>query len=443
MNAFEQFRVNVADPLLVPSSVYAGSNEALQAIFKALLTKRDTTTRVKNLEGKPLCKLRTAGAGTDDATHTHAELAALAPSIPEADVRDSLAHFAFLLSRLAHDHDRRVRSCTLAAFAAVAKRVPKAVKRRFELFASDVLVAAHDSACDRVAAEAMAAADVDPRMALPAATQLQLWAMVRRRVEDDADFATQKELAIDRVVRLRAAALQVVAACMALTPDLTIPDASVYKVRLFSVARLCCAFFELTTRCGGARQLLTSTESTGVRRGAYRLVAAATQHRADLLTPGLLKAAVRIPTEPDRAAMADAWDALLSVARLGDFWPKDARKAFFPELWRMFARHPDALDGALPLLSLVPAAVWDDYAELGGEWLDRLQPPVSVRAWAECMAWMLANGKPGAAARRQSLFSVLPRDAALSAAEARALCRVLPRCAPPPFSCQFSSRACA
>ena len=127
-----------------------------------------------------------------------------------------------------------MRHCALASFAAVAKRVPKAVKRRFELFASDVLVAAHDSACDRVALEAMAAADVEPRMALPAATQSQLWAMVRRRVEDDADFPTQKELAVDRVVRMRAAALQVLAACMALTPDLAVPDASVYKVRWLS-----------------------------------------------------------------------------------------------------------------------------------------------------------------------------------------------------------------
>jgi hypothetical protein len=190
MIGFEAYRP-AANPELVPSSVYAGSDASLKVVFKTLLTKKDTVTKQKALE-----ELAALLVAAQPASPSAAE----AGGVTDAQVRDSMAHFAFLFARLVQDHDRRVRQLAGQVLCAYAQRVPRAFKNRFELFAVDALAAAHDSAAAREVLDALRAAGLAPDAALAQSTQAGLWQLVRRRAEDDAEFAQAPEIVAERVV---------------------------------------------------------------------------------------------------------------------------------------------------------------------------------------------------------------------------------------------------
>src|SRR5690606_30907017 len=116
---FESFRTS--EQLAAP--VYLGNDESLKLPFRALLTKRDPTTKIK-----ALADLEQAFKNAD------AEIC-----------REAIPHWAFLYERCQKDNERRVRMGTNRIMAVLVQRFPKAMsERKFEAFAPDWLCACFD-----------------------------------------------------------------------------------------------------------------------------------------------------------------------------------------------------------------------------------------------------------------------------------------------------------
>src|SRR4051794_15155114 len=98
---FDAFR----SPDEFTSPIYSGSEEALRAPFKALLTKKDSITRVKAIN----------------------DLEEAFKSLDVEQCREGLAHWAFLYERCQKDNDRRVRMGAARVMVVLVAKIPKAM----------------------------------------------------------------------------------------------------------------------------------------------------------------------------------------------------------------------------------------------------------------------------------------------------------------------------
>ncbi|GBG24046.1 E3 ubiquitin-protein ligase listerin [Hondaea fermentalgiana] len=374
---------------LSATSYYAGKHEDIKQAFKSL-SKKDPQTKVKALQ-------------------EIARLIAEETLSTREDAREALPHFLYHYLRLcSRDADHRVRERANSTLGVILARVPKLVSRFAGVYLGETLCCVGDASnadVSRAASELVRSMDQhlgdDGLRGLFQKHLESISSVLAKRVASRGADGVDEEIRD----RIQASALGAIGKLPDLVPgeadDLLGPLA---RAALGQPVRW--------------KHLLNS-ESSLVRGAAYEVVG--TLAKAGILDPTvaggdactLLSRALVSEQEP--RLVGRVVEALVTTMQNASFFEqvREFRKAFFPNLWSFLRRGARgsgryAYPMLLPMLSLIPAHVWEDLGseELANKWLEEvwsgmaaeedLGPhgsPALLQAQLESIAFLLKHGR--------------------------------------------------
>eukprot|EP00514_Thraustochytrium_sp_LLF1b_P007910 CAMPEP_0184535852 /NCGR_PEP_ID=MMETSP0198_2-20121128/16112_1 /TAXON_ID=1112570 /ORGANISM="Thraustochytrium sp., Strain LLF1b" /LENGTH=1658 /DNA_ID=CAMNT_0026928925 /DNA_START=62 /DNA_END=5037 /DNA_ORIENTATION=- len=382
------------------SALYEGTLDEARTAFKSL-SKKDTYTKAKLLQ--------------------ELEVLVKNEGIAKEEVRAMWRHFLYQYTRISRLADPRLRERGAVLLECFALRVPKLVQKSSSLYLCELLCSLGDSANLDVRRAARGAFDaVAPTKADKTKLFENGWDQVSKSIAN---------LIMPEIGTLKNAEEKEAAG--RLQGDLIGGTVSVFElVDRETFILLVGQILKSDNRASVWKALLTN-QTDDVRAQACQL-ASTLAREAILELDGVelfdktfcIQLCNVLGKETAAQVLARCMDAVLSVIdvlgkRTGedqsDFFQVvgDYRKTFFPALWKLMKDGSRGVGSPvyqyfLPLLSMIPARIWDDFNAqvLASKWLeelwsamlvsDTLGPhviPALLRAYVECIAFLLKSGK--------------------------------------------------